>query len=203
MSRFHSLPAVLTSGVVAAALLAAPGAVARSYQPSTVVLRDGPGDVWRFDPQTEQSTRLKSFPLADVTQAAVTHGRDALMMRMRFVDIRRVGTQLYWTEIRTPAYHFQAVVTSKPGNRQGSRYFQGDDGSKSCQGFTRRIDYRNNTVDLRVPRSCLHNPRWVRVGIYNEVYFKQSGPNYFDNPFNHRSPVQQPGETQRLYRSQG
>ncbi len=53
---------------------------------------------------------------------------------------------------------------------------------------------------MRLPSTCLHDARWVRLGTYNELYYKQSGPNYFDQPFNHRSPVETPGQTRRVYR---
>ncbi len=116
----------------------------------------------------------------------VAYGTDALRIRMRFVDLRRVGTQQYGNEIRTPDYHLQAVLTSKPGHRRGERYFRGDDGSRRCPGFTRTIDYRRNVCDCRAT-SCT-TPHPART-------------HYVDQPFSHRSAVV--GQTPRLYRPQG
>lgn len=83
---------------------------------------------------------------------------------MRFANIKPVGRQLYWVHIRTPRYQYDAVLSSKPGTRHGSRYFQGDDGRRSCRGFTRRIDYVRDLVTMRIPRRCLQEPRWIRLG---------------------------------------
>ena len=78
------------------------------------------------------------------------------------------------------------MVTSKPGHRAGQRYFQGDDGSKRCVGFTRTVDYADDVVSMRIPGSCLHDAAWVRLGVFNELYYSQKGPSYFDNPTTHR-----------------
>ena len=88
------------------------------------------------------------------------------------------------------------MVTSKPGHRAGQRYFQGDDGSKRCAGFTRTVDYANDVVSMRIPISCLHDPAWVRLGVFNELSYREKGPNYVDNPVTHRQFGHQ---TPRLY----
>jgi hypothetical protein len=33
-----------------------------------------------------------------------------------------------------------------------------------CAGLRHTIDYRTHTVRISVPRTCLGNPTWVRVG---------------------------------------
>jgi hypothetical protein len=193
---------VCTVAAVATMTATAPVVHARTAteNPSHIVLADGSGDVWKFYMDTEVSRRVRDFPLADVTRMAVTYSTDALRIRMRFVDLRRVGTQLFWHELRIPGYHLQAVLTAKKGHWNGERYFQGDDGSKSCPGFTRKIDYRRNVVRMRLPSTCLHDAPWVEVGAYNELYFREGGPNYFDQPFNHKSPVNTPGQPVRVHR---
>ena len=37
-------------------------------------------------------------------------------------------------------------------------------GPARCYGLDFRISYRHNFVVLRVPRNCLSEPRWIRVG---------------------------------------
>lgn len=190
----------LIAGTASSALAGPTHGIAHvSTAPSRLVFNDGPGDVWRFDPGTEQQTKLAHFPRADVTRAVFRHGAHAVSIRMRFVDIRPVGTQLFWVHIRTKSYQYDAVLSSKPGARRGIRYFQGDDGSRSCPGFTRKIDYRRDLVTMRIPRSCLHQPRWVRLGVFNQLTFKSNGPRYFDTPLNHLSPASHATETRRIY----
>src|SRR4051812_6457802 len=71
---FEKLPAVVTSGVVAAAMLTfVVPAVHADVVASSVVLRDGPGDVWTRVSDQEEPTRA-DFPAADVTRVFVSHG---------------------------------------------------------------------------------------------------------------------------------
>lgn len=203
MTRLRTLSAV-ACGLLAAVLLVGttPGAGAAGTHPTRIALHDGPGDVWRFFPKTEKSVRVDPFPLADETRMVIAHGSSTLVVRWWFVDIRKVGTQLYWLELKTRDHHYQAVLTDKPGHRQGQRYFQGDDGSTSCAGFTRTIDYAKDTVVMRIPRTCLGTPKWVRVGPYNQFTFKGSRTPYFDTPTSHRSPAtSRTPMTPRIYSS--
>jgi len=65
--RFRTLTAVLTGAVAATAFIAgtATSTVADPASTSRLVLRDGPGDVWKFSPRTEEQTRV-AFARADV-----------------------------------------------------------------------------------------------------------------------------------------
>jgi hypothetical protein len=137
-------------------------------QPSRIVLRDGSDDVWqRTGP--EEETRVGEFPAADIRRAVVVHDLYALRVRMRFADLKRVGYGSYWFNLKTPRHYYQAGVFTEPGKRQGRLYFQGDDGSRSCEGFTRRVDYDKDVVTMRIPRSCLQRPRWIRIGLLHQL----------------------------------
>ena len=200
--RRHQRLTVAAAGALVAAALAVgtpPISAAVEAPSSQLVLRDGAGDVWKFYPDTERSVRLANFPRADVLRTVVRHGDARLRIRMRFADIRRVGTQLYWVHIRTRLHQYDAVLTSEPGARRGRRYFQGDDGSRSCEGFARSIRYADDVVRFSIPRECVQEPRWVQVGIFNQLSFRDRGPRYFDTPFNHESPATNAVESRRLY----
>ena len=73
----------------------------------------------------------------------------------------------------------------------------GDDVPK--QGMTHKINYAQNTVSLVIPRALLGQPRWVRVGGWNELWPPIEDTTYLqDNPSGDRrfGPL-----TPRLYRS--
>jgi len=92
---FEKLPAAVASGVMAAAALTGAAPAAHSDEvASGVVLRDGSGDVWTGLSHDQEPTPA-DFPAADVTRAFVRHAPFAVRIRMRFVDLRRVGTQRY------------------------------------------------------------------------------------------------------------
>jgi hypothetical protein len=181
-----------------ASLLAgtAPASVAgdNARRTSKIVWRDGSADVWKGMPENE--VKIGKFPPADIRRAVVIHQHDFLVVAMRFADLRKVGYQEYWFNLKTPRYHYQAGVFSGPDNRKGRRYFQGDDGSRRCAGFARKLDYGSNVVWMRFPRSCLKNPKWVRIGLLHDFRRKDpQGTPYFDKT--------SWGESKRLYRGQG
>jgi hypothetical protein len=196
---FEKLPAVVTSGVVTAAILTfvVPAAHA-DVVASSVVLRDGPGDVWTRVSDQEEPTRA-DFPAADVTRVLVSHGPAAVRVRMRFDDLRRVGIQRYVLEIGTPRNVYFAHVVSAPRARRGTHRFDSSRTS-GCRGMTHRINYVRNVVTTRIPRRCLGRPQWVRVGLENTLT-RDPGKHrtvFTDNPHNHGAFSDE--VTRRLYR---
>ncbi len=197
MALFRRL-STLACGILVAALLAgtAPASLAgaNARKTSKIVWRDGDADVWKGAPADE--VKIGKFPPADIRRAVVIHEHDYLVVAMRFTDLRKVGYHEHGFNLRTPRYHYRARVLSEPDSRKGRRYFQGDDGRGRCPGFDRKLDYGSNVVWMRVPRSCLKNPKWVRIGIRNEFRRKDpQGTPYFDKT--------SWGESKRLYRGQG
>jgi hypothetical protein len=197
--------AALTTGLIATAMLTAavPSAVATDL-PTGVVLHDGAGDVWKVVGEQPPATKV-SYPPADVKRAVLRHGHWALRVRMRFTDLRRVGTQSFAAEILTPGGGlFDAVVHSTPQTRQGDHFFISQSSeTATCPGMTQRIDYAKDLVKMRIPRSCLGHPRWVKVELWNQFVLDPTyelTPSWGDNPHNH-GPV--PGArdfTRRLFR---
>jgi hypothetical protein len=168
-----------------------------------VVLTEGVGDVWvdrgGFG---DAGTTRTSFAPADVKRAVIRHGTYAVRIRMRYVDLRRIGTQALEARIRTPQREAIASMGSEPGRRSGSHDFFSDDfPPTTCPGMTHRINYATNMVRMRIPRSCLGRPRWVKVELASLVT-RPIVPNstdtfYFDNPHN----LQEFGHfSRRLYR---
>jgi hypothetical protein len=196
---FEKLPAAVASGVMAAAALTGAAPAAHSDEvASGVVLRDGPGDVWTGLSHDQEPTPAE-FPAADVTRAFVRHAPFAVRIRMRFVDLRRVGTQRYGVQIGTPSNVYFAQVVSAPGARRGTHRFDSSQTS-GCRGMTHRIRYVRNVVSMRIPRRCLERPRWVRVGLENTLT-RNHGEHetiYRDNPHNHGAFSDE--VTRRLYR---
>jgi hypothetical protein len=191
--------AAATSGIVAAAMLVAVAPAAHADEvASRVVLRDGAGDVWIANSDQEKPTRAV-FPAADVTRALVRHAPFAVRIRMRFVDLRRIGTQHYVVQIGTPRSVYFAQVVSSPGARRGTQRFDGNRPS-GCRGMTHSIRYGGNVVSMRIPRRCLDQPRWVRVGLENTLTLNRGkrAITYRDNPHNHGAFSDE--VTRRLYR---
>ncbi len=191
--------AAATSAIVAAATLVVVAPAAHGDEvASRVVLRDGAGDVWIANSDQEKPTRVV-FPAADVTRALVRHAPFAVRIRMRFVDLRRIGRQHYVVQIGTPSSVYFAQVVSSPGARRGTQRFDSNRPS-ACRGMTHSIRYGDNVVSMRIPRRCLDQPRWVRVGLENTLTLNRDNRaiTYRDNPHNHGAFSDE--VTRRLYR---
>jgi hypothetical protein len=109
--------AMISSGLLAVTMLTVsePSASATEF-PTGVVLTDGAGDVWvdRSGFGDNLDTRV-SFPPADVKRAVVRHATYAVRIRMRFVNLRRLGDQAFQAEIETSGGGlFNADVGSSP-----------------------------------------------------------------------------------------
>jgi hypothetical protein len=198
----RTLSAMFTLALAAAGTLAttADRAVAVEDLPSRVILQDGTGDVWTISGDSEEFTKT-TFASADVTRAVVRHGHSAVRIRMRFADLRRVGYQAYDATVFTPRRgDYLVTVGSGPGARRGTHQWKA--GESRCRGLTHTIDYDSNLVTMRIPRSCLGRPRWVKVRLENFTSIgddESSATFYADNPHNHEeSPFTY---TRRLYRA--
>ena len=207
VGMLHKSRLAVAACCVAVTVLAgtpAPVAVAAEDTPSRVVLHDGSGDVWKVNLRTSHWTPVGERPAADVRRAAITHRARAVVLRTRFVNLRRIGVQTFWAGIETPAGDYYTEVTSKPGNRAGRHALYDEPGGQrtGCAGLSHRIDYPHDTVTVRVPRSCLDRPRWVSLNIGN-ILVVDDAPHrhhYADNPHDD-GPYSNLG-TRRIYRGQ-
>ncbi|KQZ70078.1 hypothetical protein ASD66_10390 [Nocardioides sp. Root151] len=140
-----------------------------------VVHRDARGDVIRqdysFETETETETPVPTVKSSDITSTVVDHRRDNVFVTVRHAELDSHLDLLH-------GYLFSLVTNERLGrtvvlhvspstSRQGEVKLVTQAGRRvTCIGLRGRIDYRANTVRIRVPRSCLSNPRWVRAGIY-------------------------------------
>jgi len=168
--------------VAAATLLAAcPGTAQAAPAGPTVVLHDGPGDVWTFSNVTIGYLPATQ-PAADVLRARVTHGSLAVSVRLVFDDLQRVDTQWYYCDIHTPGLTSRFVVEAEKGLWRGRALQQIDGEWVRVPGLSHHIDYGSDELTLRVPRSLLGGPPWVRVRLRNELGLSDHNTFFTDNP---------------------
>lgn len=194
-----TVPALAATAVVGAA---APLPDADVDTPSRVVLRDGAGDVWKVNIRTSHWTLVGEKPAADVRRAVVTHRDRAVVVRVRFVDLRRVGVHTQSVGIRTPEGNVFAQLTVRAGRWAGRHalYDEPEGEPIGCSSLSHRIDYASDMVVIRVPRSCLDGPRWVRANLGSRLVVgdRPHRRHFADNP--HDDGPYSNGGTTRLYR---
>jgi hypothetical protein len=145
-------------------------------------LHDGPGDVWTFS-NSSIGYQPAVQPAADVLRARVRHGSYAVSVRLVFDDLQRVGSQWFYCDIHTPGATSRFVIEAEKGNWRGSALQQIEGEWVHVPGLSHHIDYTAEDVTLRVPRTLLGRPPWVRVRLRNELGIGQ-GVFFTDNPAN-------------------
>jgi hypothetical protein len=143
----------------------------------------------------------------DIRSTTFRHGAGGIWMRMRFTELGRIA-DLFNASVRlrtdTDVYRGVAVMA-------GSRRFFGEsrwrggalverrDGRPvdSCAA-THRINYDTNVIVLRVPRTCLGDPRWVRANAgFSSFRYGKNAMSFIDG--GNDSPQGVTGWSPRLY----
>lgn len=151
-------------------LLAAPGLALAPLpaQAATITTTDAAHDVVSAnfesdDPNQPEPTRDEG----DALSMRVTHGTGAVRIRLQAAELPRDSSQAtaHIFAFRTNAGRRAELSIYVDGSRwQGQRTWTVNGRERTCRGLRSHIGYREKTVDVVVPRRCLTNPRWVRVG---------------------------------------
>jgi hypothetical protein len=156
--------------------------------------QDASGDVKSFQvdllkpckPPTDE-TALPDDRRHDLTTLAVAHGADAVSVQLGLRDVvpHDRGTS-YELVVRTPDGMYDVQVTTSSSGRTVSSFATAkvthdpgcaylDTHQRRCRGFTAKIDPQQDQVAVTVPRTCLGEPRWVRVGAWVAGFDPDSG----------------------------
>lgn len=161
--------------------------------------RDAVGDVRSvaYDPDTDQvvespSTAEPAAKLGDMTKIKVSHTSSSLTFVLRYRDLAKAGfSHVHEVVIVTPTTARYVDVVAGPGGWKGKAQMSKPNRKKVACAIDRRIDYGDNVVTIKVPRSCVGNPKVVKVGavaiigygsklFYDEAY---SAGGEFTDPF--------------------
>ncbi|KQZ70077.1 hypothetical protein ASD66_10385 [Nocardioides sp. Root151] len=136
-----------------------------------VVHRDARGDVLKVHWNDSEDDALTPAPNAqdsDIIRTVVDHRHDNLFVTMVFRDLRGSSAlQAFGIAVLTDDNLRRDVFVSRDRRTgaQGEKEMTTRAGTTvKCPRLAIRIDYTAKAVRFRVPRSCLGNPRWVRVG---------------------------------------
>jgi hypothetical protein len=184
--RSRALLSGLGAAVLVAVLTVAGAAAATADQ---VVLHDPAGDVTRttFGGRSQPAPRVR---IGDVRRAAVRHGKHAVVVRLRYRELRRVGA--YWlfeVRLRTGTHRYREVRVEATRHhwRGVDRTFDRHGRRVAC-GVRHRIDYRRDVVRIQVPRTCLGTPKRVRATVAGYRADRSRSRFYVDDPHD-RSPA--------------
>ena len=127
---------------------------------------DAAADVISIAPAATTGTPTPDRVAGDVISSTVNHKRRAVVMRLQYRDLAaETEVEVHLFAIRTNQMKRYVTVYAAPASVQGKVLMTNPHQKKVRCRIAGGIDYTLNTVTVIVPRSCLGNPRWVRVGM--------------------------------------
>ncbi|HRD60348.1 MAG TPA: hypothetical protein PLZ93_12475 [Nocardioides sp.] len=178
-SNRSKLTRLLTcAGAVAAVLFVLPVPTASAAEETG---RDVAGDVRSRGVHVDTTPRQPEpqRKLGDIVRYGASYDA-ALVVTTRFRDLSARGHQEFSWYLRTSGDRFEwyAALIVKPGQDAGA-FTLIDPLANRLRCGRAELDRSARTVTLRIPRSCLRNPAWVKVAHGARVYAR--GREYSDD----------------------
>lgn len=167
MRLVRSVLVVAATALILAALLLARPEVATA---DVLAQRDAVGDVSRSPVGSSLYVPVPTQVQGDIVATRTVHARRAFWIQIRLRELT-TSTQgnFHLVAIKSRWRLRNIRIDAFPGHWEGRAVTTDAHGSVVACAVTHRIDYDRNQVLLRVPRSCLGTPRWVRAGIRSTV----------------------------------
>ena len=136
---------------------------------------------------------------ADILRTRIQHTDRALVVRTKLLRLRREGANLAMAMRMRTNDGIYREVQLEAGRRIGWRgqvSMQNRRGANVQCRTGRNINYATDVMALRIPRSCLSNPRWVQMTLVS--VFVGGRQFLADNPHNNAMRIN--GWTARIRR---
>lgn len=167
MTPTLKLSAVLLAGAVLTPALVSP-ANAEPPRGHRVVHHDARRDVVLFDVRSEKSKPAPHDRTTDIVTTVVDHRADRITLQSRMRQLSRSGYRLMIAEIlASDGRRYELVVdySATPIDSRVSLTQFASGAEVTCPGATWSVDRSARRIDAAIPRSCLGDPGWVRVGL--------------------------------------
>jgi hypothetical protein len=154
--------------VVAVALLAAwsPGAAVAGRHND----HDALADMWSSPVGALSYTAAPHHVEGDILATRVIHAPRAVLIRIRLRELTPAGNgNFHRIAIKSDRRFRYLSLDALPDHWGGTAQMTGSAGRPVVCAVHHRIDYDRNEIHLKVPRSCLGKPAWVRVGVRSTV----------------------------------
>ena len=122
----------------------------------------------------------------DITRVVIRHAPRTVVIRTHYRELTRAGSVwIGW--IRTNEGVRREVMWD---GDTGQMTVFARDGRKVRCGVERTVDAAAETIEVRVPRSCLSRPRWVEVGVGHVRFaWHEDGTGFTAGADDSQSPV--------------
>jgi hypothetical protein len=142
-------------------------ATAGSASAEDLAVKDAKGDLVSFDMETETTTPAPEVKDADILRTVLRHNARRIVVRVKYAELRHRG-QLFSQGIRivtNEGVRREASIYAAPHMWRGQSDMGRPNGNPVDCAIKHAINYDTNVVTLSFPRSCVSDPRWVRLGV--------------------------------------
>jgi hypothetical protein len=131
-----------------------------------LVKRDARGDVLLLD-DTQTLTPQPAVKGIDVVKSVVKHTRKKVAVKVKMRDLGRLGATEFAelsAVMETDRKPHSAFVFKGGSGPTGFELVRGKKTIK-CRGAKKKFSAAKDVVRMSLPRSCVGNPRWIRVTV--------------------------------------
>lgn len=181
MKKFGIIGALLTGAVLLA--LAGPAVAGVFHQ------GDPAGDVaYQGALESDNPVIVPGRTIGDIRGTNVIYSGLTLHVAAYFRALPSAGIRnVYRLRLKTPEVARQLTIVAVDGRWRGSASFLDAAGHKaSCPGLKYVIEYSHRRLVVDVPRACLSNPTFARVGV--GTYFTGPRGTFFDDAYSTGTP---------------
>jgi hypothetical protein len=169
------------AGPLLAILLAASTAPAQAER---AVVRDKSGDVWLTSGHGDYA-KAGTQVNTDLTRTRVAHHKRFVVITADYVKLKKGVSESieFDAALRTNGsrgYFLLNVEEDWLGEWTSYQLFGWARGQVDCDGLTGRTRFGADTLEVRIPRSCLGHPRWIRFQGKTSSVIEDEGI-YIDN----------------------
>lgn len=126
---------------------------------------DQRGDLQYVEGESETSSPAPTVQNGDITRTVMKHAARRIAVRIQFADLRRVGMRGDFLRVVTnEGVRRDVMIFAGPMSWRGDAEMTRLNGQPVACDIAHKIDYDRNVVTVSFPRSCVSNPRWVRLG---------------------------------------
>jgi hypothetical protein len=133
--------------------------------------------MWRYPNAEPPPAPAPNQHRNDIRRTKIRHGLYAITIRAKFVELsRKPEFYILAVGLRTSAGVRRDLDIFVDGSDwQGSADLRRPNGSLVKCAASHRINYTREVIRLRVPRSCLKDPRWVQTNLFNRRRLRSEG----------------------------
>jgi hypothetical protein len=176
----RSLGRTLSSLAVTVGLTLASAGTAAAQE---FAVTDARGDVQAFVGESNTPTAAPDTKNGDIVRTVFRHNDRRISVRVKFVDLLRTG-QFNGHVLRivtNEKLRRDVTVMTGPNFWRGTAEMSRPNGTPVDCEIQHKIAYDTNVVTLSFPRSCVSDPRWVRLGLGSVTSSADGSKGYLDD----------------------